>query len=251
MAFLPVLALTVVCVQAPTGQEIARNLSARAAQDEASTLIAHYRKEWKEEVPVDPNVPPDTSPDDIEWQMTKQRVWAVTGNGYRFTQTVIEDSTGERAANFQETKLSDARRTFVARYDFKSETPCAAYENGLLVIDFSPRTDTELPNGEREDDLLNHLSGTMYIDTERWYVRRAVGKLARPFRIKLLGKVTDARVWLEQDDDDGVVILRNISTEIWAEYRLWPFDKKHLHFRQIYQFFRQPTETTPQVSPLP
>ena len=182
--------------------------------------------------------------------MTKQKIWNTAGNGYRFTQTTVQDSTGDSPAGRREVKVADARRTFVARYAFKAEVPCIV-KDGLLAVRFAPRTDVQLPSGEDEDDLLNHLSGTMYIDTERWYVRSAVGTLTQDFKVKVIGKVTAARVWMEQDDDDGVVVIRAISTEIWAEYRIWPFEKKRQHFRQIYQFFRQPSETTPQVSPLP
>ncbi len=240
MLFWPVLALAAACPQAPTGQEIAQALTARAAQDAVSVFGAKYRKEWFEE----------DLDDQGNSRRTKTKVWRLEGNGARFVQTTVSDSTGESKPGEREEKTADARRMFVARYNFHVEAPCIDASR-VLVVSFTPRTDVELPNGEDEDQLLNHLSGTMYIDMDKWYVRRAYGRLDKPFRVKLIGKVTDARVWMEQDDEDGVVIVRAISTEIWAESRLWPLPKERYHFRQIYQFFREPSETTPSISPLP
>jgi hypothetical protein len=242
MLFLPVLALAATCAQAPTGLEIAKALSARAARDAASTLHTTYRKEWREE---------DLDDQGNASQVTKTKAWHIEGNGNRFAQTVLYDSTGERIAGFREEKVSDARHMFVERYDFAVIPPCSLDGGGrrLWIVSFRPRTDVVLPEGDDEDLLLNRLEGTMYVEDGAWYVRQASAQLTKPFRLKIFGKVTAASVFLEQDDDDGVVIMRNISTTISAESRLWPFDKKYYHFRQIYQFLREPKETRPSISP--
>lgn len=240
MAFLPVLALATVCAQAPTGEEIARNLSARAARDAVSTFTTKYRKEWYEEDLSDADNP----------RVTKYRLWSIVGNGASFTQTVGKDSTGERPIGYAEDKFADARRMFVARYDFKVVEPCLVH-NGpqrLWVVSYTPRIDVALPKGEKEDDLLNSLRGRMYVDAEKWFVFQAIGELVQPFSRKIVGKVTAAKVWMDQDDKDGVVLLRHISIEVWYEY-LWPFDKKQHHIRQVYQFFRQPPETASHILP--
>ena len=258
MAILPVLALAAVCAQAPTGEEIARNLSARAAQDAASTFRAEYRKEWREQTsddtaPFDPKIKESDLKgeplprQELEWHTIKQRDWHLSGNGYRFSQILIEDTTGEHAPGYTEEKVSDARRAFLARYSFESDTACIP-EDGLLSVSFTPRTDVSLPSGEKEDELLNRLSGKMFIDTRTWYVRAAIGYLTQPFRVQLIGKVLYARVMMLQDDTDGVVILRVISTEIWADPDLWPFEKKRYHLRQIYEILNE-TEAAPRVSP--
>ncbi len=241
MSFWLVLALAGTCAQAPTGPEIAQALSERAQRDAASTFSAHYRKEWRKEKA---NI---NESKDIDWQTSEKKAWEIVGNGANFDQITIEDTSGEHARGFTEKKVSDARRTFVARYSFSSDTPCIP-EDGLLSVSFKPRTDVILPNGEDEDELLNHLSGKMYIDTNGWYVRAADGHLTTPFSAKALGKVTYALVQILQDDKDGVVVANVISAEIWAEFGVWKL-RKHFHFREIYQFLREPSETTPNISP--
>ncbi len=234
------LALAATCASTPSGEEVARQLAARAARDAQSTASTVFRKEWKEEDIADPENP----------RLTENKVWVLAGNGYRFTQQLTERSGKRLTHEPAESRTADARELFLARYTFPAVMPCAIQigQQRLWVVSFAPRRDVPLPANDDEGELLNRMSGTLFIDADHWYVRYAYGELRTPFRVGLvgLGKVLRATIWMEQKELDGVPMLSRVSADITVKV----FLEGQRHLRRIYQVFPQ-SEMQQKLSPLP
>lgn len=240
-----------VCTGAPSSAELARHIAARAQQDAAASFTTTYRKVFTEEEEVEsdrtPNPAKPISEEERVWRNIERKLWHVAGNGARYQQSLYEHNDASVSRAKPEQKIVDARSKFLARYTLTVASPCMAQLAGRphWVVAFTPRTDIELPEEDREDALLNHVAGTMYIDARSWFIRHATGALTESFSVMLFGRVSQAQLLMEQDEDDGVVLLR--TTVVTLRRRTLFGQPKHR--RLIYQFLRT-SETVPRLTSL-
>lgn len=200
-----------VCVSAPSADQIAAQIAARAQLDIASGTALRFRKEWMEE---------DTSnPGEVRLKHSKK--WDIVGIGIRFRQTLVQLDGKPVSNSIAEAKTQDPRREILARHMLEVTDPCAVEIEGRphWQITFRPRTDGVQPSGEDEDDLLNRMSGIMYIDALSWFVRSATGIMKTPFSVDIVGRVNYADLWFEQDEVNGVIITRTVVSDV--SYSSW------------------------------
>jgi hypothetical protein len=87
------------------------------------------------------------------------------------------------------------------------------------VLDFSPLNPLPKADGIKEDIALQ-LTGTIWIDRERLFVRRVEAHLNAPFRRRLAGilSVSDARATLTNQDIDGRIIPGHTEMSVWSSF---------------------------------
>jgi hypothetical protein len=77
------------------------------------------------------------------------------------------------------------------------------------VLKFEPRAN--LSSDSLEEDIANRLTGTMWIDAHGYWVRKAEGRLTKPFRKALVSVIEDVSFGLTQTEVLGAVMLRSIA----------------------------------------
>ena len=195
-----------VCIPAPTIETITSHIARRAERDAASLMVLEFQKEWTEEN--------TTSPDDVRLKHSK--IWRVRGHAVRFLQTLREEDGAPKLKAKPELKSLDPRIEFLARYSFERAEPGAVTIDGRphWVISLRPLEQTTARDDTSEQKLLNRIAGLMYIDAELGFIRTATGVLETPFGVNIIGRITDARLWLEQAEFAGVIVTQHVVMDI-------------------------------------
>lgn len=203
LAVVMVASCTFGTLPAPSAEAIAKQIATRAAQDVASGVNVRLRKEYRREEVVGPK----------KLRPSESKVWLFEGNGIWFHQTLVRRDDSPVYHETPELKNTDPRKIFLARYLLVPE-PCSTAVEGRQhwVVNFTPRTDIDLPSEGEEDDSLNRTFGLLYVDVLSGFVRRASGSMDTPYRVDIVGRVKETDIKLEQQEINGIVVLSSITT---------------------------------------
>lgn len=84
-------------------------------------------------------------------------------------------------------------------------------DRGYFVITFEPRVPPDkLPSNDLYDKGINRSSGTIYVDMEKFYPWKFDSKLTSDFSAYLLGHAEDFQIHVEQEEQFGVVVPKEV-----------------------------------------
>ena len=83
---------------------------------------------------------------------------------------------------------------------------------GYFVITFEPNAPlNKLPSEDLYDRGINRSTGTLYVDMEKFYVKRFESKIIEGFSAYLFGQAEDFQLFVEQEEKFGVVVPKQVT----------------------------------------
>lgn len=94
------------------------------------------------------------------------------------------------------------------RYEFNLEREEMIGERGYYIISFKPKEPIgRLPFETRRDEAINRTRGNLYIDMEKFYVRRLEGQLLETFTKALsIFEMKDFTIDIRQEEFEGIIV---------------------------------------------
>ena len=92
---------------------------------------------------------------------------------------------------------------------------------GYFVITFEPNAPPDkLPSEDLYDKGINRSTGILYVDMEKFYVRRFESKITEGFSAYLFGQAEDFQLFVEQEEKFGVVVPKQVVYMVRGSF-LW------------------------------
>ena len=156
-------------------------------------------------------------------QIIETSIYQIFGDGGKSLERLIEKN-GKLIKNDRPKpgKLS-FNEILLERYNFNLEKEELIDGRGYYVISFKPKEPmNRLPINDRMDEGVNRTAGILYVDMEKFYLKRMEGNLTKNFS-KALGifEMRDFSIIFEQEEFEEVIVPSSIVVTYKFNIVLW------------------------------
>ena len=156
---------------------------------------------------------------------TKTQISLLFGRDNKSYEKLIEENgrkltnRREELGNFDQLGLYEAMRT---RYEYTMPNPQLQLLNDkvVLVVNFKPKDKSQLTFDKNEDEVINRISGTFWIDIDTHAVLKFEAHLTESFTKGLIVFSMDIfNVSIEQEEKFGIMVPKRMTYTV--KYRLF------------------------------
>lgn len=164
-------------------------------------------------------------------QEKERLVYEIYGQNGRSMER-LKEKDGKPVKNSQpEASKLNFNELIVERYDLNLEREIISDGRGYYVISFKPKNE-QLPFNDRLDEGINRTAGYLYVDMEKFYLKRLEGKLTNSFSKAMnIFEMKEFSIEYEQEEFESVVVPSKMVLNY--KYRVFWGDT-HEELRYLY-----------------
>ncbi|OGN00524.1 MAG: hypothetical protein A3B91_01100 [Candidatus Yanofskybacteria bacterium RIFCSPHIGHO2_02_FULL_41_29] len=144
-------------------------------------------------------------------------IYGLNGNSFE----KLKERNGQQIRNARsETSKLNFNDILLKRFDFDLKGEELMDGRGYYIISFKPKEPiNSLPFDDRMDEGINRMTGSLYIDMEKFYLKRLEGRLTNSFtRIMNIFEMKDFSIKFEQEEFEKIIVPKHL--ELTYRYRV-------------------------------